>query len=80
MWEAHREHYYQRALKAGMPLPEILGQVAGVNAGLIVLALAATVLGTAVAAISALLAAGLLVTLTLRKFAGRDAAAIGTER
>lgn len=81
IWEAHREHFYQRALKRGMPLAQILGQIAGVNAALILLALAATMLGTAVAAASALVAAGVVVALTLRKLAGGDgAAALGSER
>jgi UDP-N-acetylmuramyl pentapeptide phosphotransferase/UDP-N-acetylglucosamine-1-phosphate transferase len=80
IWEAHREHFYQRALRGGMPLSQILGQIAGVNAALIALALAATLVGTAVAAVSALLAASVVVALTLRKLAGGDGAtALGSE-
>lgn len=41
VWLPHREHFYQRARLAGMPVGHVLGRVAGLNTVLIALALTA---------------------------------------
>ncbi len=39
IWEAHRDHYYQHAVDRGLPVWTVVGRVAAVNGGLIVLAI-----------------------------------------
>jgi UDP-N-acetylmuramyl pentapeptide phosphotransferase/UDP-N-acetylglucosamine-1-phosphate transferase len=61
VWEAHREHFYQRATTAGLSVPQVIARVAGLNLVLVVLAvLAAFASGAWVQ--GALVAAGLAVT------------------
>jgi UDP-N-acetylmuramyl pentapeptide phosphotransferase/UDP-N-acetylglucosamine-1-phosphate transferase len=40
VWEAHRSHFYQRAIDNGFTVPQIIARVAVVNLALVVLALA----------------------------------------
>ena len=41
-WQAHRQHFYQRAVLAGTPPPGVVCRVGAVNAALMVLALVST--------------------------------------
>jgi hypothetical protein len=41
-WQAHRDHYYQRAVASGLSHAAVAGSVGLANAGLIVLAAMAT--------------------------------------
>lgn len=61
VWEAHREHFYQRALKEGLSVRAIIARIAVLNAVLVVLALTASVIGTSTAAWVAVTAAALAV-------------------
>lgn len=48
LWEAHREHAYQRALGHGWRVPQVSGLVAGLNVVLVLLALGCLLAGDAV--------------------------------
>jgi UDP-N-acetylmuramyl pentapeptide phosphotransferase/UDP-N-acetylglucosamine-1-phosphate transferase len=39
VWEAHRSHFYQRALDLGFTVPQVIARVAAVNIALVLLAL-----------------------------------------
>lgn len=60
-WEAHRQHFYQRALTQGHPVGRIISVVALLNVLLIVIAIVVTAIGTMTAALLGLTAAVLLV-------------------
>lgn len=64
-WEAHRDHYYQRALRRGMPVPQLIVYVGLTNAGLVALSTLAGVAEDGAIQFGALLAAILLVAWTL---------------
>ena len=68
VWQAHREHFYQRALRNGLTVTQIIGRIAVLDAVLIALALGAALHGTSWAGV-ALAIAALAVGLTLRAFA-----------
>lgn len=61
IWQAHREHFYQRAVRAGLRHDQVSGRIALVNGGLILCALLATLwspwagLAAAILVIAALL-------------------------
>lgn len=68
VWEAHREHYYQQAVLAGMQPLAVAGHVFALNVALAALAGFSTMSGAGGAILC--VAAGLtLVILTLRRFA-----------
>ncbi|MGE4220770.1 MAG: glycosyltransferase family 4 protein [Alphaproteobacteria bacterium] len=60
VWQAHREHFYQRAVQNGRSHAQVAGAVLAADAALVVLALAATAAPWAAVAAAALLVAGLL--------------------
>lgn len=60
-WEAHRDHFYQAAIKRGLPHSRVSSAIAFVNTLLVGLAIAAVALGPGLPAWAALLAAALLV-------------------
>jgi UDP-N-acetylmuramyl pentapeptide phosphotransferase/UDP-N-acetylglucosamine-1-phosphate transferase len=68
VWRAHREHFYQQALRNGFTVTQIVGRIAVLDAVLIALALGAALHGTSWAGV-ALLIAAIAVGLTLRTFA-----------
>jgi UDP-N-acetylmuramyl pentapeptide phosphotransferase/UDP-N-acetylglucosamine-1-phosphate transferase len=68
VWRAHREHFYQQALRNGFTVTQIVGRIAVLDAVLIALALGAALHGTSWAGV-ALLIATIAVGLTLRTFA-----------
>jgi UDP-N-acetylmuramyl pentapeptide phosphotransferase/UDP-N-acetylglucosamine-1-phosphate transferase len=66
-WQAHRKHFYQRALANGFSVPEVIGRVFAVNIALAILALIAMFAQNV--AFPALLLAAALVGWLLRAFA-----------
>ncbi len=71
VWRAHREHFYQLAVRAGMAHGAVVRRVIAVNAGLVVLAVAAERgLGWVAGALAGLLVGGLLEALS-RPLRGR---------
>jgi UDP-N-acetylmuramyl pentapeptide phosphotransferase/UDP-N-acetylglucosamine-1-phosphate transferase len=60
-WQAHRTHFYQRAIDRGFTVPEVVRRVFIVNLGLVVLALTSAVMPGLSAAFSSLAAAAALV-------------------
>jgi UDP-N-acetylmuramyl pentapeptide phosphotransferase/UDP-N-acetylglucosamine-1-phosphate transferase len=67
VWQAHREHFYQRALRNGFSVKHIVGRIAVLDAVLIALALGSALHGTTWAGV-ALIIAAIAVGLTLRAF------------
>ena len=72
IWQAHRSHFYQRAIDQGLTVPEIVRRVFLVN-----LALAALALSTLVAPIlpHPILLAGADRSISARRLAARDVCA-----
>ncbi len=60
VWQAHREHFYQRAVQHGRSHAQVTGAVLLADAGLVALALAATAMPWPAAVAAAVLVAGLL--------------------
>jgi UDP-N-acetylmuramyl pentapeptide phosphotransferase/UDP-N-acetylglucosamine-1-phosphate transferase len=61
VWQAHRSHFYQRALDRGFTVPAVIARVFAVNVGLAVLALLTVFLPAMPVALAALAAAAVLV-------------------
>lgn len=70
VWEAHRDHYYQAAVKRGLTHSRVSGVIGVVNILLVGLALAAVAFGPGLAPWLALLVAGILVAGLLAWLAG----------
>jgi UDP-N-acetylmuramyl pentapeptide phosphotransferase/UDP-N-acetylglucosamine-1-phosphate transferase len=68
-WQAHRDHFYQRALDGGMPIGGILARVAATNLALAALAVVAAWHRSPPVNAAALAAGTLLVALLLRRLA-----------
>lgn len=68
VWEAHRQHFYQRATRNGLTVLETVGYIAALDVVLIALAVAAMMQGTLSAGIAGLIAAA-AVGWTLRTLA-----------
>jgi UDP-N-acetylmuramyl pentapeptide phosphotransferase/UDP-N-acetylglucosamine-1-phosphate transferase len=68
-WEAHRSHFYQRALDNGFTVPAVIARVFALNLALAALALATIAVRGMPAALTASLAAVFLVALLLARFA-----------
>ncbi|MBM3571154.1 MAG: glycosyltransferase family 4 protein [Alphaproteobacteria bacterium] len=60
VWQAHRQHWYQRAIQHGRTPPHVVAAVSGANAILILLALWATAQPLPALAAAAVVVAGLL--------------------
>jgi UDP-N-acetylmuramyl pentapeptide phosphotransferase/UDP-N-acetylglucosamine-1-phosphate transferase len=69
IWEAHRSHFYQRALDGGFTVREVVARVAGVNVALAVLALLAADMPTRTVRVLTLVIGALLVGWLLLSFA-----------
>ena len=68
-WQAHRTHYYQRAIDRGYSVPEIVARVFIVNVALVALAVVSVLWPGPVGATIALGGAAVLVGGLLRSFA-----------
>jgi UDP-N-acetylmuramyl pentapeptide phosphotransferase/UDP-N-acetylglucosamine-1-phosphate transferase len=69
IWEAHRSHFYQRAVDGGRPLTDVVARVFGVNVVLAALALLTVMLPGAATDVGTLAAGGALVAWLLAVFA-----------
>jgi len=73
IWQAHRSHFYQRAMDGGFSIYQVVGRVFLLNIALIGLA-ATTLLTTSyLLHAAALIAGGVLVALLLYRFAAAKA-------
>jgi UDP-N-acetylmuramyl pentapeptide phosphotransferase/UDP-N-acetylglucosamine-1-phosphate transferase len=66
VWQAHREHFYQRALDNGFSVPEVIARVFAINIALAVLATVSVF--AAKLAVPLLLLAAVLVGWLLQRF------------
>ena len=73
VWQAHREHCYQRALTNGRTVPQVVAVVWSLNALLLVIALATAATGSLAAQVTGLALAGAAVALALRWMQSRAA-------
>ncbi len=69
VWQAHRTHFYQRAVDGGFSVFEIVGRVFAVNLVLVLLAAATVWMPSLAASLIALIIGGLLVAWLLAGFA-----------
>ena len=69
VWQAHRSHFYQRAVDGGFSVTEIVAHVFGLNVALVALALLAAVSAGRLIALVSLLSAAALVGVLLVYFA-----------
>ena len=69
VWQAHRSHSYQVATVNGFSVPEVVGSVFAVSAGLAILAAASLLSPSWLVSLGCLAAGGSLVALLLRRFA-----------
>jgi UDP-N-acetylmuramyl pentapeptide phosphotransferase/UDP-N-acetylglucosamine-1-phosphate transferase len=67
--QAHRSHFYQRAVDGGFTVPEIVARVFAVNLALIALALIAVATASRMVSLAALIAGAVLVGWLLMRFA-----------
>src|SRR5437588_9379428 len=68
IWQAHRSHFYQRAVDGGFSVSEIVAHVFALNLMLVALAVVAVSAGRLIALVS-LLSAAALVSVVLVRFA-----------
>jgi UDP-N-acetylmuramyl pentapeptide phosphotransferase/UDP-N-acetylglucosamine-1-phosphate transferase len=68
LWEAHRTHFYQRALANGFDVGQVIGRVFQTNHGLILLSVITVAVPNPVVAALALAAGVALVAFVLRRF------------
>jgi UDP-N-acetylmuramyl pentapeptide phosphotransferase/UDP-N-acetylglucosamine-1-phosphate transferase len=76
VWEAHRDHFYQRATVNGLTVPGVVGRVFLVNGALAVLAAATVLRPSWPVSLAALALGAALVAALLRRF-GRPQATVG---
>jgi UDP-N-acetylmuramyl pentapeptide phosphotransferase/UDP-N-acetylglucosamine-1-phosphate transferase len=69
VWQAHRTHFYQRAVAAGMTVPGVVARVFGTNVALAALAIISITAGSTAASLLCLIGGALLVGLLLAHFA-----------
>jgi UDP-N-acetylmuramyl pentapeptide phosphotransferase/UDP-N-acetylglucosamine-1-phosphate transferase len=69
IWQAHRSHFYQRAIDGGFTVPEIIARVFAVNLALVALALIAVATASRMVSLAALIAGAVLVGWLLLRFA-----------
>ncbi len=69
VWQAHRTHFYQRAIDGGFTVLEVVGRVFAVNLILVALAAASVWMPSLAASMIALIVGGLLVAWLLAGFA-----------
>ena len=69
VWQAHRTHFYQRAVAAGMTVPGVVARVFGTNVALAALAIISITAGSTTASLLCLIGGALLVGLLLAHFA-----------
>jgi len=68
-WEAHRSHFYQRAVAGGLTVPAVVARVFGTNMALAALALASVAAGDAMTSLLCLICGASLVGFLLAHFA-----------
>jgi UDP-N-acetylmuramyl pentapeptide phosphotransferase/UDP-N-acetylglucosamine-1-phosphate transferase len=71
VWQAHRTHFYQRAMDNGFSVTQIVGRIFCLNVCLTILALATVVLPLTPVSLGALVLGGALVAFLLTRFAAR---------
>jgi UDP-N-acetylmuramyl pentapeptide phosphotransferase/UDP-N-acetylglucosamine-1-phosphate transferase len=71
VWQAHRSHFYQRAVAGGMPVTGVIARTFGTNVALAALAIVSAVAGSTVVSLLCLVAGAALVALLLAGFARR---------
>jgi UDP-N-acetylmuramyl pentapeptide phosphotransferase/UDP-N-acetylglucosamine-1-phosphate transferase len=71
VWAAHRTHFYQRATDNGFSVLRVVGEVFALNLGLAALAIASTMIESAIIKGLLLVAGGLAVALTMYRFSRR---------
>ena len=72
-WQAHRSHFYQRAVAGGLTVPAVVARVFATNVALAALAIVSVVAGSAMASLLCLIAGAALVGFLLAHFANRRA-------
>jgi len=73
LWQAHRSHFYQRAVAAGMAVPAVIARVFATNVALAVLAIISVVAGSAMISLLCLIVGAAVVGFLLAHFANRRA-------
>jgi UDP-N-acetylmuramyl pentapeptide phosphotransferase/UDP-N-acetylglucosamine-1-phosphate transferase len=68
-WEAHRSHFYQRAVAGGLAVPEVILRVFGTNMALAALAIVSVAAGNAMVSLVCLACGAALVGFLLAHFA-----------
>jgi UDP-N-acetylmuramyl pentapeptide phosphotransferase/UDP-N-acetylglucosamine-1-phosphate transferase len=69
LWQAHRSHFYQRAVAAGMTVPAVIARVFATNVALAALAIASVAAGSTTVSLLCLVAAAAVVGFLLAHFA-----------
>jgi UDP-N-acetylmuramyl pentapeptide phosphotransferase/UDP-N-acetylglucosamine-1-phosphate transferase len=69
IWQAHRSHFYQRAIDGGFAVSEIVARVFVLNLGLVALAIMAIMSASRIVSLASLIAAAALVGVLLLRFA-----------
>jgi UDP-N-acetylmuramyl pentapeptide phosphotransferase/UDP-N-acetylglucosamine-1-phosphate transferase len=69
VWQAHRSHFYQRALDGGFTVPEVVARVFAVNLALVALAFATIAARSPFWSLACLAAGGGIVGWLLTRFA-----------
>jgi UDP-N-acetylmuramyl pentapeptide phosphotransferase/UDP-N-acetylglucosamine-1-phosphate transferase len=65
LWKAHRSHFYQRAVAAGMTVPGVVGRVFGTNVALAALAMISVAAGSTTVSMLCLIGGAAIVGLLL---------------
>ena len=73
LWQAHRSHFYQRAVAAGMTVPAVIARVFATNVALAALAIISVVAESAMTSLLCLIAGAAVVGFLLAHFANRRA-------
>lgn len=73
LWQAHRTHFYQRAVAAGMTVPAVIARVFATNAALAALAIISVTVGSTMVSLACLIAGAAVVGFLLAHLANRRA-------
>ena len=68
-WEAHRSHFYQRAVAGGLTVPQVVTRVFGTNVALAILAMVSVAAGSTMVSLLCLSCGAALVGILLAHFA-----------
>lgn len=69
LWKAHRSHFYQRAVAAGMTVPGVVGRVFATNVALAALAMISVAAGSTTVSLLCLIVGAAIVGMLLLSFA-----------